>query len=112
MNESRRAKRRELGQAVEVLDLMTDQALGRIGNISATGMLLISEHDFPEEALYHIRLSLIDGSGHQRDLSIGMQHLWSDAGAVPGQVWAGFRFIDIATGDADFLRLWVEAPRA
>lgn len=111
MNEARRARRREVGQTIEVLDLMTEQTLGRIGNISASGMLLISEHDFPEEALYQVRVSLIDSNGHQRDLSIGMQHLWSDAGTVPGQVWAGFRFIDIATGDADFLRLWVETPR-
>jgi len=36
--------------------------------------------------------------------------VWSDQGAAPGQVWTGFRFIDISGDDLNFLRAWVLAP--
>jgi hypothetical protein len=110
MNESRRAKRRPIAQAIEVIDAMTESPMGRLGNLSQTGMLLISEKRVCEDALFQVSFALPDGSGRQRQLQIGVQHLWCEEGAVPGQAWCGFRFIDIAPADADFLRLWVEHP--
>lgn len=108
MNESRRAKRRDVNQAIEVIDTMTESSLGRVGNISQTGMMVIGQVLVPEDALFQIRLGLIEDNGRQRDLDAGIQHLWTDEGSAPGQVWLGFRFIDISGPDADFLRLWVE----
>jgi len=110
MNESRRAKRRAISQAIEVVDAMTESAIGRLGNLSQTGMLLIAEKHICDDALFQISFALPDSSGRPRSLEIGVQHLWCDDGSVPGQAWCGFRFIDIAPNDADFLRLWVESP--
>jgi len=110
MNESRRAKRRHVNQAIEVIDTMTESSLGRIGNISQTGMMLIGQTQVTEDALFQVHLELIDDHGRQRRLDAGIQHLWTDDGSAPGQRWLGFRFIDISAPDADFLRLWVEHP--
>ena len=41
MSEYRRAKRRKVGNAIDVVDTMTGQAIGRLSNLSETGMLLI-----------------------------------------------------------------------
>ena len=30
--------------------------------------------------------------------------------AAPGQVWTGFRFIDVAPEDVAYIREWVDAP--
>lgn len=110
MNESRRAKRREVNQAIEVIDTMTESSLGRIGNISQTGLMLIGQVQVCEDALFQVRLDLLDDHGRPRSLDAGIQHLWTDEGSAPGQIWLGFRFIDISAPDADFLRLWVEHP--
>lgn len=110
MSESRRARRRSMSQAIEVMDTMSESVIGRIGNLSQTGMLLISDKRVCEDALFQISFALLDSSGRLRPLEIGAQHLWCEDGSVPGQAWCGFRFIDIAPTDADFLRLWVENP--
>jgi hypothetical protein len=110
MNEHRRAKRRKLGYNVEVVDTMTEQSIGRIANLSESGMLLVLHAPLMNDALYQLRIRLPDGYGVEHTLEIGAHELWSDDAAAPGQVWTGFRFIDIAADDLDFIREWVEAP--
>jgi hypothetical protein len=110
MNEHRRAKRRKLGYSVEVVDTMTELSIGRIANLSESGMLLVLHQPLMNDALYQLRIRLPDNYGVEHSLEIGAHELWSDDAAAPGQVWTGFRFIDIAADDLDFIREWVEAP--
>ena len=42
INESRRAQRRNVHESVVVIDTMIEQAIGRVGNISESGMLLVA----------------------------------------------------------------------
>jgi hypothetical protein len=110
MNEHRRAKRRKLGHKVEVFDTMTEQFIGSIANLSETGMLTVLHAPLVNDALYQLRIRLPDRFGTEYSLDIGAHELWSDEAAAPGQVWTGFRFIDIAPADLEFIREWVEAP--
>jgi len=110
MNEHRRAKRRKLGHTVEVFDTMTERAIGTIANLSETGMLTVLHSPLTNDALYQLRMRLPDGDGVEHSLDVGAHELWSDEAAAPGQVWTGFRFIDIAATDLEFIREWVEAP--
>jgi hypothetical protein len=110
MNEHRRAKRRKLGYNVEVFDTMTERAIGTIANLSESGMLTVLHSPLTNDALYQLRMRLPDGNGVEHSLDIGAHELWSDEAAAPGQVWTGFRFIDIAPTDLEFIREWVEAP--
>ena len=109
-NEHRRAKRRKLGYNVEVIDIMTEQTIGRIANLSETGMLTVLHAPLTNDALYQLRIRLPDSLGVERNMDIGAHELWADEAAAPGQVWTGFRFIDIAPADLEFIREWVEAP--
>ena len=109
-NEHRRAKRRKLGYNVEVIDTMTEQTIGRIANLSETGMLTVLHAPLLNDALYQLRIRLPDSLGVERNMDIGAHELWADEAAAPGQVWTGFRFIDIAPSDLEFIREWVEAP--
>lgn len=110
MTDSRRAKRRVVGQMVQVTDSMTEAVVGRIANLSHGGMLLITHLPLMDDALFQFRFSLTDVAGIERHIELGAHQLWSDSGPVPGQFWAGFRFIDVEPGDAEFLEAWVEAP--
>lgn len=108
MTDHRRAKRKRAQEAIEVVDTMTERTIGRIGNISETGMMLFATVNLPEDALYQLNFVLPDEA--QRPIELGAHHLWTDAANMPGQFWAGFRFIDISPDDAARLRAWIDQP--
>lgn len=110
MTDNRRAKRKRAQEAIEVIDTMTERPIGRIGNISETGMMLFATLELPDDALYQISFALPDDLGRARPIEIGAHHLWTDAANVPGQFWAGMRFIDISPDDAARLRAWIDQP--
>lgn len=110
MNDYRRAKRRKVGNAIDVVDTMTGQAIGKLSNLSETGMLLILGQPLTSDALYQLRFTLPNEGGSTRSVEVGAHELWSDEAAAPGQVWTGFRFIDVAPEDVAYIREWVDAP--
>ncbi|KFN43617.1 PilZ domain-containing protein [Arenimonas oryziterrae] len=110
MNDYRRAKRRKVGYNVEIVDTITEQPVGKLSNLSESGMLLILHHPLMNDALYQLRFRLPDHAGVERAIEVGAHELWADDAAAPGQVWTGFRFIDVAPTDLAFIREWVDAP--
>lgn len=109
MNEYRRAERRKVGN-IDVVDTMTNQVIGKLSNLSETGMLLILGEAVISDALFQLRFTLSDHVGNTRSVDVGAHELWSDEAAAPGQVWTGFRFIDVGPEDVAFIREWVDAP--
>jgi hypothetical protein len=109
MNEYRRAKRRKVGD-IDVVDTMTGQVIGKLSNLSETGMLLILGEPLISDALFQLRFALSLDTGTSRTVDVGAHELWSDEAAAPGQVWTGFRFIDVGPEDVAFIREWVDAP--
>ncbi len=103
--EERRSERIPVREPIRVTDMMTGQSLGRIGNLSDGGLLLIAEESLPEEALFQLRFPLgADGA----TLDVGAQAMWVEAAQSPGSWWAGFRFIDIAEADQQRLERWLQ----
>jgi hypothetical protein len=109
-SEFRRAKRRKVDERIEVTDAMTERVVGHLSDLSETGLLLIANQALVSDALYQLRFRLVDGNRHERVVEVGAHELWSDAAAAPGQVWTGFRFIDLAPVDLMYIRQWVAAP--
>jgi hypothetical protein len=110
INEFRRARRRKVSDTILVTDAMTDSVVGRIGNLSETGMLLIASAPLVEDALYQFRFHLQDARGHETAFEIGAHLLWLDRASAPGQAWTGFRFIAVPPVQAEQLRAWIDAP--
>ena len=110
MNEYRRARRRKLSHNVDVIDAMTTQVVGHLGDLSETGMLLIVPRPLTSDALYQFRFRLTDARGTTQTLEVGAHELWSDEAAAPGQIWVGLRFIDVSPADLGFIRRWAAEP--
>ena len=108
--EFRRAKRRRVGDGIEVIDTMTERVVGHVSDLSESGMLMLLNQPLTSDALYQFRFRLAGGDGREHSLEVGAHELWSDPAAAPGQIWSGFRFIDIGAPDLLFLRSWVMAP--
>jgi hypothetical protein len=110
IDEFRRARRRKVSDTILVTDAMTDSVIGRIGNVSETGMLMIASAPLVEDALYQVRFHLHDARGREIPLEVGAHLLWLDRASAPGQAWTGFRFIAVPTDQALQLRNWIDAP--
>ena len=108
MNEHRRKPRRNPDRVIDVQDVMTESLVGRIGNLSETGMLIQASQPLVDDALYQFRFTLNGRGGTRHACEVGAHHLWSEPAATPGQSWVGFRFIDISPDDTLRLRDWVE----
>lgn len=103
--ESRRMPRRMVTGLIEVIDAMTEEPIGHLGNLSVGGMLLIASKPVVEDALYQLRFALPDGDG--RPLEVGAHVLWRDDASAPGQSWAGLRFLGVAPQTTRSLREWI-----
>lgn len=110
IEEFRRARRRKVSETVLVTDAMTEGVIGRVGNVSETGMLMMASAPLVEDALYQFRFRLRDARGREIPLEVGAHLLWLDRASAPGQAWTGFRFISIPRDQADQLRHWIDAP--
>lgn len=110
INEFRRARRRKIADTILVTDAMTDVVVGRIGNLSESGMLLIASAPLVEDALYQLRFPLHDARGHDSMFELGAHVLWLDHASAPGQSWAGLRFLAVTEDHGKRLRQWIDAP--
>ena len=110
IDEFRRARRRKVTDTILVTDVMTSSVVGRIGNVSETGMLLIASAPLVEDALYQFRFHLLDQRGREIALEVGAHLLWLDRASAPGQAWTGLRFISIPEEQAVQLRNWIDTP--
>jgi len=110
IHEFRRTPRRKTAATILVTDAMTDRSVGRLGNVSESGMLLIASEALTDDALYQFRFVLPESDGPGIAIEAGVHLLWMDEASAPGQVWAGFRFIAVAAPQMAQLRAWIDAP--
>ncbi|MEO6967212.1 MAG: PilZ domain-containing protein [Rhodanobacteraceae bacterium] len=109
-SEQRRALRKRALEPIEVSDALTGDNIGRIGNLSHDGMMLICRRVLNEDALYQLRFRLTDNAGRTHLLEAGVHELWSEPAAVPDQHWAGLRIIAMSDADDTILNEWLDQP--
>lgn len=108
ITETRRAPRRQVAGLVPVLDQMTEAAIGRLGNVSESGMLMIASAPLCDDALYQLSFEVPDRNGREVRIDIGAHLLWNEPAHAPGQSWAGFRFLTLNNEHRELLRRWIE----
>jgi hypothetical protein len=108
--EERRARRKSVDTVTEVTDVITGLPMGQIGNLSGTGMLLIGPTAPRSEAIYQLRLPLLDASGSSPYIEVGVQEQWHEHAASADQIWAGYRIIAIAEESEAKLQAWLALP--
>lgn len=107
IHEARRAPRRQPANLIPVHDFIADAAIGRVGNVSEGGMLLLASAPLVEDALYQLSFPLPDHTGRNTEISVGAHVLWVEQAHAPGQSWAGFRFLTVSEEHRARLRDWV-----
>ena len=107
MNEHRRAPRKTAYMTIPVANLMTGETIGRIGNLSANGMLMVSERVIAQDVLLEIGFELTNADGRPQLVRVGAQEQWSERANVPGQYWCGLHFIDVSPTDLEVIESWL-----
>jgi hypothetical protein len=108
MREHRRSKRRHPDQQVQVINTMTGEPIGQIGNLSPTGMMLISFREVRPDALYQFSFPIPIEHHAPIQIEVGVHEQWAEPASVPGQYWAGFRIVSISADDLELLSEWVD----
>lgn len=107
MNEKRRLPRKRPDVNLQVTDTMTGLVVGRLGDASLDGMLLLAHTPIVDDALYQFSFHLPDPHGRLHSVEVGVHETWSEVARIDGQTWAGFRFIDISPEGERALRDWL-----
>jgi len=108
MSEQRRSRRKSVDTNIEVVNAMTGDVMGRAGNLSVDGMLLISREPLREDSLFQFVFHVPDEHGNAIPIEVGVHEQWTEPVEAAGQYWAGFRIIDISPRDFEVLKSWVE----
>lgn len=106
--EFRRRPRATLTDIIPVVDAMTGETVGHIGNLSETGMLLIANTAMADDALYQFRFRLTGADRRETEYELGAHLLWKDEQSAPGMVWTGFRFLAVPEKQIVALRAWID----
>lgn len=101
----RGAARKRVTAPIAVTDDITGQAMGHLGNLSSSGLLLIGPQTPRSEALYQLRVAL-EAEGQAATLVIGVQEQWHEP-AASGQIWSGYRIVAIGEDDVALLHRWL-----
>lgn len=103
----RRSVRKHVSESLQVIDFMTGTPLGRIGNLSIDGLMLISPRAVPERHVYQVQFPLPGSSATAPRLEVGIQSLWSEAASGDHSHWTGCQIISISPACQDLLDAWV-----
>ncbi len=106
-HDDRRARRKAVDSDEPVTNVITGEIMGRIGNISRTGMLLICPSEPRSSALYQCRLPL-SADGEPMSIEVGLQEQWHQPSDTADHFWAGFRIIAMRDEDNARLQAWLE----
>ena len=102
----RKSARKPVAQVIMVTNSFSGESIGRVGNLSNEGVMLLAPKELPEEHYYQIGFSL--GPANNNKIEVGIQSLWCDQAKSANSYWVGCKIIDISPEDAELLHKWVE----
>lgn len=107
MNEQRHDERWSVDGIVQATDALTGAPLGRLGNLSRGGLMLMMAEAVAPDTLYQLSMELPDGYS-RHILNLGVRASWTEPAHTSRQYWTGFRIIDISDEDQGWLDTWVQ----
>lgn len=109
MAEHRRTQRKPVHNIVPVVNAITGEVIGRIGNLSINGMMLVANQPLPERASFQCTFHLPGANDKVYKIELGLREQWGETSRVLGQYWTGFRIIDIAPQHYNALYDWLNS---
>jgi hypothetical protein len=102
MEDYRHRPRKNTPHLVKAIDLATGMAMGRIVDITADGMMLVTEVDVVKGRVYNFRIILPVMIHHRTDVCLEAKAVWTDQDDNKKFHKAGFQFHNLP-GEDGFL---------
>ncbi|HHJ14826.1 MAG TPA: PilZ domain-containing protein [Gammaproteobacteria bacterium] len=100
-SDQRRQARVSLPEQPDVLDVHSQELVGRLVNISWEGMMLMGVKQVPAGSLLQVSFPLqVDGKIVR--IRAGLEAIWCNCGEN-GTCWSGFQIIDISPEDQEII---------
>ena len=99
----RKLPRQTLSRVVPVEDVINGGAFGELVNLTADGLMAITDHPVTPRAVFQLALRLPESIAGADRIVIGADCLWSRCSDDYHRYWAGFSIIDIAEDDRERL---------
>ncbi|MCP4199383.1 MAG: PilZ domain-containing protein [Proteobacteria bacterium] len=101
MLEKRVHKRRHLVYYLRAVDNATGRELGRVGDISPSGILLVSKNKIALQTEYEvgIELSDLENNNQYQQLIVKIVPMWAKKDVNPDYMCIGSKFVDITEKD-------------
>src|SRR6185312_5883739 len=93
---------------IEVVDSISGENIGRVGNLSRNGMMLICHRPLRDDALYQLKFRLPDKRYPPTEVETGVHTMWPELAATNGYQWSGLRIISIRGAAVASLDRWLE----
>jgi len=102
MHNHRKRPRRNTPHLVKALDADTGRSLGRVVDITADGLMLVTDNPVQPGARLRMRVILPVIIRDQTDVVVEAEAVWCNQDTNPNFFKAGFRFLNLS-GDDGFL---------
>ncbi|MBU8872038.1 MAG: PilZ domain-containing protein [Gemmatimonadales bacterium] len=102
MRKHRRRPRKNTPHLVKVLDAETGESLGRVVDITADGMMLVTDHAYDQGHIIKARLILPVMVQARTDVDLEAEAVWCKQDSNPSYFKVGFHFLNLA-GEDGFL---------
>ncbi len=101
MIEKRKSHRKIADEVLEICDQITGMPVGRVVNISAEGLMLLSQEPIMTGSVYQLDLQMppSEAETDPRHIIFGAEAVWTSEASQPESFWTGFRIIDISSED-------------
>lgn len=109
MDKQRRAQeRKELNQPITVQDIINNRPIGELVNISANGLMLITEEHIETNSIFQLSLRMPNEINGHSNLDVGVDCLWCRKVDNFNRYWAGFQVIDASDETNEIIQLLIE----
>ncbi|MFT6615006.1 MAG: hypothetical protein ACJAXR_000980 [Halopseudomonas sp.] len=95
MHEKRRLDRHKVSMSLEVYDLDTGDHLGRVVDLHAEGLMLLSDHPIDLFKQFALQVSLPMTLNGLTEFFLDAQSLWNRESIAGGQYWTGLHFTQL-----------------
>lgn len=95
MYEKRRLERHKISNSLEVYDLDSGQHIGRVVDLHAEGLMLLSEQPIELFRRYALQVSLPMTLNGTTEFFADAESLWQRESIAGGQYWTGLHFVQL-----------------
>ncbi|MEJ1381806.1 MAG: PilZ domain-containing protein [Candidatus Sedimenticola sp. (ex Thyasira tokunagai)] len=99
MSEQRQYPRKFSSSRVSIFDLGSQEPLGNLGNLSATGLMLITDRELRPGHIFQLEMTLLGEEGEEYTFTFGAESLWVQRISSSEHSWVGLQIIDMAESD-------------